>query len=463
MADFDLVVLGGGSAGESIAKNVASAPGKVRVAVVEEQRVGGECPFVSCMPSKALLRSASARHMIGRSVELGATASRVRLDDAASAFAAAVRRRDRVAEHRDDAAKAESLASAGATLLRGRGTITGPGAVMVNGARHTWKDLVIATGSVPRRPDIPGLADAPTWTSDQALSSSELPPSLVILGGGAVGCELAQVYARFGVRVTLIDMEVHLLPGEDPTVGDVLAEALRADGIELRLTAQATLVSASVDGATVTLDDGSTVIGTRILIAAGRAPRTDDLGLERLNITAGGGGVSTDPDGRVTGQTNVWAAGDVTGVAPFTHTANYQARIITSNLLGGHVTADYRAIPRAVYTDPTVASVGLTTDQARTKGIDVAVASLDLASTARATVDEARSGLLILIADRARRLLVGASAVGAHADEWIAEATLAIRAEVPLNLFADVVHAFPTFGEAYEPPLRALVDRCTIP
>ena len=461
MADFDVMVLGAGSAGESIANNVAQAPGKRRVAVIEERRVGGECPFVSCIPSKAMLRSAAVRQLIRRSTQLGATSATLHMDDDAAAFAAAVGRRDELVHHRDDDTKTKALSAAGVTLLRGRGTITGPGAISIDGSSHTWKDLVIATGSVGRRPDVAGLANVATWTSDEALSSSELPSSLVILGGGPVGCEMAQMYARFGVRVVVIGTASRLLPREEPGVADLLAEVLRADGIELFLNAQATRVSESSDGVVVTLDDGHTISGEGILIATGRAPRTDDLGLENLNIAVTDTGIATSPDGRVTGHTNVWAAGDVTGIAPFTHTANYQARTVTANLLGGHVSADYRAIPRAVYTDPPVASVGLSTHEAHEKNIDVAVASIRLKTTARAATDDARAGCLILIADRGRGVLVGAAAIGAHADEWIGEATLAIRAEVPIPVFADVVHAFPTFGEAYEPALRELVRQCS--
>ncbi len=239
MAAFDVIVLGAGTAGESIAKNVAQA-GR-NVALVASGRVGGECPYVACMPSKSLLRSATVRHLITRAVELGAAAARPSGDDAAAAFAGAVIRRDEVAHDRDDTpAAADNIREHGVTLLRGRGRIVADGVIAAGDARYDYTDLVIGTGSRPVRPPIEGLDTVPTWTSDEALSSSELPASLLILGGGAVGCELAQVYVRFGVDVTLIESAPQLMAKEEPTVAAVLANVLRDDGIDVRLGAEVT-------------------------------------------------------------------------------------------------------------------------------------------------------------------------------------------------------------------------------
>jgi dihydrolipoamide dehydrogenase len=272
-----------------------------------------------------------------------------------------------------------------------------------------------------------------------------------------VGCELAQVYARFGVDVTLIDAADRLIAAEEPSISKVLAEVLRSDGVDVRVGVEVTLAEPADDGgAHLLLDDGSTVEAERVLVTVGRAPNVDDIGLGALDIDPGDTGLEVDPDCRVTGHEHVWAAGDVTGIAPFTHTANYQARIVTENLLGGSARADYRAIPRCVYTDPAVASAGLTPDQADEKGIDVVTATFDVGQTARSSADGDTTGRLVLVADRGRGVLVGAAAIGPHADEWIGEATVAIRAEVPIHVLADVVHAFPTFSEAYEPPLREL-------
>ncbi len=453
MASFDLVVLGAGTAGESIAKNVAQAGRSV--ALVEARRVGGECPYVACMPSKSLLRSATVRHLTTRAVELGA-AARKAADDAAAAFARAVTRRDAVAHHRDDAATVDDIREHGVTLLRGRGRIVADGVVDVEGTRHDFTDLVIGTGSRPIRPPIEGLDTVPTWTSDEALSSSELPDSLLILGGGAVGCELAQVYARFGVDVTLIEAAPQLMAKEEPTVAAILATVLRNDGIDLHLGAEVTKAEPVGGRARLHLADRTALDGDRVLIVTGRAPNLDDLGLELLGIDTTTTGLTTDDTGRVPGHSHLWAAGDVTSATPYTHAANYQARIITTNLLGGSATMDTRAIPRTIYTDPPVASVGLDAASARDDGIEPLTAGFDLAETARSGSEGERRGRLVLTADAKRGVLVGAAAVGPGADEWIGEAVLAIRASIPIAVLTDVVHPFPTFSEAYEPALRDL-------
>lgn len=453
--DFEVIVLGGGSAGESIANQVAA--GGRRVALVEAGRVGGECPYVACIPSKALLRSAAVRHLLRRSVELGATREPMTLDDDEAAFAAAAGRRDDLSEHGDDSAAAEALRSGGVRLLRGRGMVTAPGRIDVEGTAYGWSDLVIATGSNPSRPPIDGLDKVPTWTSDEALRSPERPGSLVVMGGGAVGCELAQAYARFGVAVTIVDGADRLLGREEPEVAGCLAQVLRSEEVTLVLGKEVRSATAGKRGVRLTLTDGTVLETDRVLVATGRTPAVAGIGLHSLGIEpADGGGVATGADGRVLGHDHVWAAGDVTAVAPYTHTANYQARIVAANLLGGSAAADYRAIPRSVYTEPPVASVGLDAETAAGKGIDVAKASFAVGETARSATDGEPTGCLVLVADRADRVLVGAAAIGAHADEWLGEATLAIRARVPLEVLADVVHAFPTFSEVFEPPLQEL-------
>lgn len=442
---FDVVVLGAGSAGESIARGLAEAGRSV--ALVESLRVGGECPYVACMPSKAMLRSAEAHH--------GAPE-----DDLAAAYAAAVRRRDRISEHRDDAAAAQGAVEAGVSLVRGRGRLVRPGVVAVAGRELGYHDLVLATGSDPVMPALPGLRDVPTWTSDEALSSAELPASMLVLGGGAVGCELAQVYARFGTAVALVESSTQLAGKEEPSIADLLATALRADGVDVRLGTEVRQLVTSGGRARAHLSAGQPLDVDRVLVATGRTPSATDLGLDLLGIeTSGDGAVAVDGHCRVRGQQHVWAAGDVTGVAPYTHGANYQARIVTANLLGGDRTADYRAIPRAIYTAPAVASVGQAEGPAREEGVDAITAAMDIGATARSAIEDGAGGRLVLTADRGRGVLIGAAAIGPRADEWLGEATLAIRAQVPLAVVADVVHAFPTFGEAFEPPLRELAAR----
>ena len=366
---------------------------------------------------------------------------------------------DRWRSHRrDDSDAATRIQDRGVTLVRAKGLITGPGRVDGGGRELAYRDLVLATGSRPAVPPIDGLAGVPVWTSDQALSAADYPASVVILGGGAVGCELAQIYAGFAVQVTLIEPADQLAGREEPVLAGELARRLRAAGVSLRIRMGAARVAPTSAGtAKVFLQDGSAVAADRVILAAGREPATSDLGLETLGITVQeNGAVSVDDHCRVQGQEHVWAAGDLTGIAPYTHGADYQGRIVADNLLGGSATADYTAIPRVIYTDPPLAGVGLTERQARAKGLDVVVATTDLQELARSSTDGSAGGRLVLVADRERGVLVGAGATGACADDWISEASVAIRAQVPVRVLADVVHPFPTNAQAYEVPLREL-------
>jgi dihydrolipoamide dehydrogenase len=283
---------------------------------------------------------------------------------------------------------------------------------------------------------------------------------LLVLGGGAVGCELAQVHARFGSDVVLLEPGSQLAGDEEGSVAELLAGALRADGVDVRFGVEADRFELDGRQAVAHLSDESSVTVDRVLVATGRTPNTGRIGLVALGIEpAEDGSLRTDDRCRVVGQRHVWAAGDVTGIAPYTHAASYQARIVSANLLGEERRADYRAIPRAIYTSPSVASVGLTAAQARERGIDAVTAAMDVGETARSATDDAGGGRLVLTADARRRVLIGASAIGPRADEWLGEATLAIRAEVPLAVLVDVVHPFPTYAEAFEPPLRDLADQ----
>jgi pyruvate/2-oxoglutarate dehydrogenase complex dihydrolipoamide dehydrogenase (E3) component len=459
MQVFDVVVLGAGSAGEWVAGGIADEGGSV--ALIEALRVGGECPYVACIPSKAMLQSAHARRQARYLEDLGGAAAPPGLDADGPAFGAAVRRRDKLSSGRDDSDAARSIVKRGVTLLRGTGRIARPGAIEVGAKEIGYRDLVVATGSMPVIPSIDGLDAVPAWTSDQALSAPERPPSLLILGGGAVGSELAQAYAGFGVSVTLVEAAGQLIGNEDARIAADLAAALRSSGVTVRLGVSVTRLELTAGRmARALLSDGTAIEASRVVLAVGRAPATGGLGLEAIGVTpTDAGALRVDDRCRVEGQEHVWAAGDVTGIAPYTHGANYQARIVTENLLGGSRTADYRAIPRVVYTEPPLASVGLTEKKAREAGIDVMTATADVSQMARAATDGAAAGRLVLTADRARGVLIGAAAVGPHADDWICEATVAIRACVPLAVLADVVHPFPTYAQAYEVPLRDLAAR----
>jgi dihydrolipoamide dehydrogenase len=410
-AAYDAVVLGGGSAGEAVARGLVERGRSV--AVVEEHLVGGECPYLACMPSKAMLRAAAK----------------------GSSWEEAIRFRDEKAEHRDDSAAAKSLEEDGVDLVRGHGVVTGPGVVRVDARELHYNDLVVASGSASVMPPIDGLDEHKTWTSDDALSSDERPERILILGGGPVGCELAQVYARFGSDVTIVESSPHLLPKEPAFIGAVVRAALERDGVSVRVDEELTKAP----------DEG-----TRLLVATGTRPRVEGLGLERLGIAPGDdGALAVDERMRVID--HVWAVGDVNGIAPYTHAANYQAKVVVDNLTGTHHTADHRAIPRTVYTDPAVFCVGDTSGEPS--------ARMDLAETARAAVEERDDGCVALYADPSGRRVVGAAAVGPAADSWAAELTLAIRAEVGVDVLADVVHAFPTFTEVLEPLYAELARR----
>jgi pyruvate/2-oxoglutarate dehydrogenase complex dihydrolipoamide dehydrogenase (E3) component len=386
------------------------------------------------------------------------------------------------------------------TLIRGSGRIAKPGMVEIqrNPVKASsgvtaqtgpvtlrYQDLVIATGSEPVAPPVEGLADVPAWTSAEALTCPDLPRRLVVLGAGPVGCELAQIYAAFGSQVTMLEAEPHVLPGEAPFTGEILGDALRRTGVDLRLGSPVVKAETTDSGLALTLGDGSRIEADRVLLASGRRPRVTGLGLEGLGLSGSPiealpldetcrvrpGNAAPGPQGNAAppgnagprGKKNpgrVWAAGDVTAVAPYTHTARYQARIVAANILGGNRWADYRAIPRTVYTSPSVYTVGMSPALAAASGVDLVTVSFDLAETARATVEDDDRGRVELYADAARDdILVGAAAIGPYAEEWMGEVTLAIRARIPLGVLADVVHAFPTYGEAVEEPLRGLVQR----
>lgn len=470
---FDLVVLGVGSGGEYVASTAAGRG--LRVAAVEEHLLGGECPFLACVPSKVLLQAATRARAGGA--------------DLAQAWREAVGHRDEAVQHLDDSPQAEELAGAGVTLLRGRGRVVGPGRLEVDGedGRHELRwgtALVVGTGSSPVVPPLPGLDEVPTWTSDQALTSAELPGSLLVLGGGPVGCELSQVYASFGVAVILVETSPHLLPAEDAWVGEALAEHLANAGVDVRTGT--TLVSAepAAGGARATLrpagstddgsDDGSAdshVEVDRVLLVTGRSPSGDGLGLDLLGVAVDDGAVpvddrcrALDADGRPV--PGVLAVGDVTGLAPYTHTANSQARVVLAGLAGHDVRTRVDGIPRAVYTEPPVYAVGLGEEAAREAGHDVMVAHQDLAETGRAFVEQAARGeegtsatIGLRLVAAADGTLLGATALGPHADSWAGELALAVTAGLHVALLAEHVRAFPTWSEAITTPALDLAAR----
>jgi pyruvate/2-oxoglutarate dehydrogenase complex dihydrolipoamide dehydrogenase (E3) component len=458
MDAYDVVVLGGGSVGETVATTVAR--GGKSVAIVEQELLGGECPYFACMPSKAMLYSAEIRHRIGTAQSAGAVSRPLVLDDGRVAYRAAAGRRHEIADRLDDSGRVAELCAQGIVVHRGRGRIVRPGALDIDGNTVGWTDLVISVGSVAQIPEIEGLDRALIWTSKEVYTAPDLPGSALILGGGPVGCEIAQTLSRFGARVTIVQKAPRLIPGEEPAVAETLADILRQDGIDLRMNRTAVRAELHPERASLVLDDGSRLTAERLVVAAGRETRLDGLGLESLNIRpTRGGSVEVDDRCLVRGQEHVWAGGDVTGIAPYTHTASYHGRVIAANRLGRDARANHQAIPRGVYTDLSVACVGLSSIKARERGYDIVSASMDVGHTARGSATGLKSGRLVLVAERRRRTLLGAAAIGPHAEEWIGEAVLAIRAEIPIDVLTDVVHPFPTFSETYEPPPRELAEK----
>jgi pyruvate/2-oxoglutarate dehydrogenase complex dihydrolipoamide dehydrogenase (E3) component len=447
--DADVVVLGIGSAGEVVAATCAEA-GR-RVVAVEAALVGGECPYLACIPSKSLLLSARA----------------------GLSWADAVQRRDEQARHRDDGEAAEQLAKAGVELVRGHGRVLDPALLEVATAdgpvRVRFTDLVLATGSEPVLPELDGIDGVPVWTSDQALSAADRPERLVVLGGGPVGCELAQAYARFGSQVTLVETADRLLAGEPAFVGALVEQALVADGVRVLTGAEASAVQPLDGGLRLLLADDAPIEADRLLVATGRRPRLAGLGLDRLGVDEDVKALPTDEHGRVQG--GLWAAGDLTGVAPFTHTATYQGRVVAANLLGDPRRMSLAAIPRAVYTDPSVLCVGaLPTDG------DLVAGGADLSETARGFLAEP------FLADRVRvspssdrerpplgrvevyvrrdtGVVMGAAGVAPNAEDLMGQAVLAVRAGLTVELWRDTVQPFPAFSEVLMPVLDDVAAR----
>jgi dihydrolipoamide dehydrogenase len=540
MAAFDVVVLGGGTAGVHVATEVAG--GGKTVALVEAGLIGGESAYLACLPSNSLLLSASR----------------------GEPWEDAVARRAEVTGGLDDSAAAQRLNRAGVQVIRGTGRITAPGTVEVTRTPGvpaaagsgtttlTYSDLVIATGCEPVAPPIEGLSDIPAWTTAQSLSSPDLPRRLIVLGGGPAGCELTQMYASFGSQVTLVEAEPRLLPGEPAFAGEMLAVALRRAGAEIRLGSRATKAERTADGLTLALEDGTRIDAARLLLASGRRPRLGGLGLDVLGLEVTPGmALPTTTRCEVAGTGGrVWAAGDVTGTT-HTHASHYQADVVAANILGRHREADYSAIPRCVFTTPSVFGVGAIPGEAeettgagdgdgngpdadhgaeadrgpaadhgpeadrgpeadkgpgnggrtrrmlriaRAPSAEAAAASAPaeaspvaqggaaaqdgtaaqggtaaqdggprlvtararLGDTARGYLGQDDLGRLELYADAGTGVLAGAVAVGPDAASWMSEVTLAIRAKIPVAILADVVHAFPTYGEALQTALREL-------
>jgi pyruvate/2-oxoglutarate dehydrogenase complex dihydrolipoamide dehydrogenase (E3) component len=442
----DVVVVGVGTCGEDLSLRLMGAG--LDVVGVEAALIGGECPYWACLPSKRMIRMANlvaeGRRGNGRVGDSQVTPSWRKL---------ASQVRDEITGGWSDAGGEQRFQDRGGRLLRGRGRLVGPRTVAVGdttvGARI---GVVLATGSSPAVPPVPGLAGASYWTTHDVISAEELPGSVLVLGGGAVGCELSQVMARFGADVTLVEAADGLLDAEEPEVSDVLRASLESDGVVVRLGRPVARAAADGQGATLELEGGETLRADRLLLAAGRRPNVSDLGLETVGLGDLAGPLPVDD--RMRAADGLWAMGDVTGRGMMTHVALYQASVVGADILGEQrPPAQYHAVPRAVFTDPEVGAVGLTEQRARDAGLDVVAPVKQFPSTFRGWLHaEGNAGFVKLVADRGAGVLVGATAVGPHGAEMLGFLGLAVHARVPLAELRTMIYAFPTFyggiGEA---------------
>lgn len=437
---YDVVVIGAGPAGEA-AGTLAGELG-ARVAVVERDLVGGECAFWACMPSKSLLDSAR-RHAKGSDYP----------------WERASRRRDWMIsreeiDYPDDRSHVRALEALGTEVIRGDAKVTGPGRVEVRSSGDRPRTLqlenvLVATGSIPFVPPIEGLDEAGYWTSREATSLRELPSSIVVLGGGPVGVEMAQVYARFGTRTVLVEGSDRILPRDHPRSSQAVAEQLESEGVELRIGVTATRVRRGGAGRILELSDGTMADGAQLVVAVGRRPSDlRALGIEEAGVELGERGEAR-PDERLRVGAGVYVAGDAAGGLQFTHVADYEGRVALRAALGQDVRADLVSVPRATFTDPDVGAVGLLVEEARELGIDAFEVTQDFAATARGSTIEGARGHVTAVVDRERGVLAGAFAACPAASELIHEAVLAIKQGIPVAALADTIHAFPTGARVF--------------
>jgi pyruvate/2-oxoglutarate dehydrogenase complex dihydrolipoamide dehydrogenase (E3) component len=447
--DVDVVVVGLGPGGESAATRLAEAG--LRVAAIDQRLVGGECPYYGCVPSKMMIRAADLLAE-GRRVPGMAGASVVEPDWSQVAG----RIRVEATDDWDDAVAVERLEKAGATFVRGHGRLTGPRVVEVDGRSFTaGRGVLLNTGTEPAMPPIDGLADTPYWTNRDAIRAGTLPGSLAVIGGGAIGCELVQVFARFGVSVTVVESAPRILAVEEPETSELVTRVFEREGIRVVTGARTSSVTHVDDRFSVELP-GETLRADKVLVATGRRTNLPDLGLEQVGLDPSARFLEVD--GRMRAGDGLWAIGDITGKGQFTHMSMYQSAIAVRDILGEPgPEADYRAVPHVTFTDPEVGSVGMTERQARDAGLRVRVATSPIPEAARGWIHKAgNDGFIKLVEDADRGVLVGATSAGPNGGEVLSLLTTAVHAQVPTETLRSMIYAYPTFHRAVEATLNRL-------
>ena len=446
----DVVVVGMGPGGEDLAGSLAQSG--LKVVGIERKLVGGECPYWGCVPSKMMIRAANLL-ADGRRVRGMAGSSEVQPDWAP----VAQRIRLEATDNWDDKVAVDRFVSKGGEFVRGTGRLLGSGRVSVAGREFVARrGIVLNVGTSAVIPPIPGLAEVPYWTNRQAIETETLPHSLIVLGGGAIGLELAQVFARFGVRVSVIEAMARLLPTEEPEAGQLLAQILGTEAIDLRIGCRAVAIEKQHDEIAVNLESGDRLVANKLLVAVGRRANLSDLGLQQAGVALDDGFIGVDEHMRA--GIGIWAVGDATGHGAFTHVSMYQAHIATADILGQpHEPANYRAVPRVTFTDPEVGTVGLTEKAARDRGIVVRTGIGNQASSARGWIHKVgNQGFIKLVEDADRGVLVGATAMSPVGGEILSMLTLAIHAQIPTNQLRSMIYAYPTFHRGVEDALAAL-------
>ncbi len=436
----DVVVLGVGTGGEDLALCLADAG--LNVVGIEGSLLGGECPYWACIPSKMMIRAAN---MLQEARRIDGVAGHAEVTPDWAPIAARIRAE--ATGDWDDSIAVARFEGKGGRFVHGRGRLVDPRTVAVGDETFTaTRGIVIATGSRPFIPPIPGLADVDYWPTHDAIAVERLPESLIILGGGAVGCELGQVFSRFGVAVSIVEGRDRLLGLEEPEASAVIESVFEAEGISLHLGSRVERVETRDEGVLVTMDDGTEVTANRLLIATGRVVDLSDLGLEAAGLDPSSRFIEVDD--RLRAADGIWAIGDVTGKAMFTHVALYQGSIVAADVLGLEpAPADYSALPRVTFTDPELGSVGMTEQEAREAGIDVAVSVKQVPATFRGWIHgPGAEGIIKLIADRSDGTLVGATSMGPHGGEVLSMLTTAIHAKVPLATLQRMIYPYPTFS-----------------